>query len=201
MTSPPPPHPPAPGPRVRTVLLIVAAAVFVLVAAIAVAGVFAAGYVMHHVHISDRQADGSERVSFESPWGSLHVRSGEAATHLDMRVYPGATLVPADQPSAFSHEDLGSAGARSANVAIDFGGKHLRVSAAEFATPAPADAVIAFYRQELARHGHVEESSTSHDGVKLTVKVTDENVWLAVIRPWQGGTRFFLARVQNAPAD
>ncbi|MGH9540946.1 MAG: hypothetical protein ACRD2H_03565 [Terriglobales bacterium] len=189
------PPPPMQGPRPRTVLLIVAGVVFALAVGTLIVGVFAAGYVLRHIHASDQNGASGERVRLESPWGSLRVRSGARAGSLAMPIFPNAKPIESDELN------LDGRNARDADIMLDAGGQHLHAAASEFATTAAPSKVIEFYRQELGRRGPVEQSPDGRGGVKLTVKLANKNLWMVAVRPWHGGARFLLARVESGAGD
>ena len=189
--------PPSPlqGPQSRTVLLIVAGMVFALAVGTLIVGVFAVGYVLRHIHASDKNGGNGERVTLESPWGSLRVRSGAHAGT------PGIPIFPDAQPIESNKLSLDGRTAHNADVTLDAGDQHLHAAASEFGTTAAPGKVIAFYRQELGRRGAVEESAEGRGGVKLTVKLSKMNLWMVEVRPWHGGARFLLARVEGGAGD
>lgn len=194
------PPPPMQGPRPRTVLLIVAGAVFALAVGTLIVGVFAAGYVLRHIHASDHNGASGERVRLESPWGSLRVRSGARAGSLAMPIFPNAKPIESDELNLDGRNADGR-NARDADIMLEAGGQHLHAAASEFATTAAPSKVIEFYRQELGRRGPVEQSPDGRGGVKLTVKLANKNLWMVAVRPWHGGARFLLARVESGAGD
>lgn len=200
--SPPhsvPPLPPrAPAPQTRHVLWIVAAIIFVLIGGTLIVGLFSAEFVLREMHITDRRSGGREHVAVSAPFGALRVDAGVPPDQLGLRVYPGAALVPSEEPSAFVHGlDLDGRRLRAANVELDLGDMHLRVRAAEFQATASPEQVLAFYRTELARHGAVQQTWGPDDEVQLKVKLSDANVWVVATRPWSGATRFALVHVSG----
>ncbi|HUY81649.1 MAG TPA: hypothetical protein VMU92_07990 [Acidobacteriaceae bacterium] len=89
-------------------------------------------------------ADKNENVKIDTPFGGLHVRSGQTtAADVGLPVYPGATIAP-DR-----HGD------KSADVHMGFGSFQLMVKVVNYETSDPADKVLAFYQKALGRYGDV----------------------------------------------
>lgn len=93
----------------------------------------------------NKNSNGSEKnVKIETPFGGLHVRSGQTtAADVGLPVYPGATIAP-DRD-----------GDKSADVHMGFGTFQLAVKVVNYQTADPADKVLAFYQKALGRYGDV----------------------------------------------
>lgn len=93
----------------------------------------------------NKNANGTEKnVKIETPFGGLHVRSGQTtAADVGLPVYPGATIAPDRE------------GDKSADVHMGFGSFQMAVKVVNYQTPDPADKVLAFYQKALGRYGDV----------------------------------------------
>lgn len=147
-----------------------------------VAGLGVAGwYVAHDIRVTSS----GDRVSVETPFGSLRVRENRAFNpkHFGIPLYPGA------QPCR---------DAKSASVEVDFDSAHsgLTVLAAEYTTPDSVEKVRDYYRQELPswliteRH-HCIQIESGHGADKRIV----------CIRQRRGLTRIALASLGGAAAN
>lgn len=100
-------------------------------------------------HVSTNNNGKNDNVEIGTPFGSMHVKTNDAANTaaIGLAVYPGA--VPLKE-----HDDKDS---DAADINMSFGSFHLGVQAASFQTPDQPDKVLAFYRKDLARYGDVIE--------------------------------------------
>ncbi len=124
-------------------------------------------FVAHNVKVTEKPGN----TVVETPFGSLHVREGEAAGHAvaGLPVYPGATRAADDR--------------KRASVELDFGNdsRQFHLSVATYTTPDAVEKVAAFYRERLpswkytrGRRGHVKIES-SEGGSKRIVAISEEN--------------------------
>lgn len=97
-----------------------------------------------HVQV-DKDSNGKEKnVKIETPFGGLHVRSGNtSAADVGLPAYPGAQIAP-DRD-----------GDKSANVHIGFGDWQLSVKVVNYQTSDSQDKVLSFYQKALGRYGDV----------------------------------------------
>ena len=91
----------------------------------------------------------NDNVDIGTPFGSMHVKTNDAANGADigLATYPGA--VPVKEHDGRNND--------AADINMSFGSFHLGVRAASFHTSDPAANVLAFYRKDLSRYGDVIE--------------------------------------------
>jgi len=158
-------------------------------------------HVARHVHVSQHTtATGDENVAIHSPFGDLKVETEQNGAQFGIDVYPGAVQVAKDAPSAFgSGVEVSGQRYHTAHVHLQFGDHSLFVDAGEFGSPAPAKAVLDFYRARMAGLGQVKEGRHWENGAPLTeLRVTvGDNAHVVAVRDWQGGSRFVLVRVNH----
>ena len=93
---------------------------------------------------TDEESDRAD-VDIQTPLGDLTVRANAAGVETGLAVHPGA------------RPQRGRRQPSNANVKIDSPLFDLRVAAAEYEDDAPPQAVIEFYRKEMAAYGEVTE--------------------------------------------
>ena len=100
-------------------------------------------------HVSSNKDGNKENVDIGTPFGSMQVKTNDAADldAIGLTAYPGA--VPA--------KDGNDNDSQSANVNMSFGSFHLGVKAAKFQTTDQPGKVLDFYRKDLAKYGDVIE--------------------------------------------
>jgi hypothetical protein len=96
-------------------------------------------------HVSSHQNGNNKDVDIGTPFGSMQVKTNDAANEasLGLTPYPGAVSVKDDGDSS------------SANVNMSFGNFHLGVVAKSLQTGDSQDKVLAFYRKDLGRYGDI----------------------------------------------
>lgn len=191
-----------PGPRPGTVLLWIAGVLLAGLIAVVVAGSAFGLFVASHIRVQHEQHGSTKEVSVSSPFGDLNVKADGDAAVPGMPVYPGASRVPPDQPSAFNHGvhddgvSIGGKHPHNAHVHLEIAGKNIDVNAAEYAVDAPAARVEDFYRQKLQSWGTVIVKADRHDQTELKVKETKDNERVVVIGHGDDGrTHFMLVHV------
>lgn len=97
-------------------------------------------------HVSSNKNGKNDNVDIGTPFGSMHVKTDDAANlaGLGLTPYPGA--VP---------DKTGSKDGKAADIDMSFGKFHLGVKAATLLSGDSEDKVTAFYRKDLARYGDV----------------------------------------------
>lgn len=105
-------------------------------------------FVVSGCRVSTHNNGDKNNVDIGTPFGSMHVKTNDAAAvaGLGIAVYPGA--VPSKEDGNDSD---------SANVNMSFGSFHLGVKAASYKTADGEDKVLSFYKKELAHFGDVLE--------------------------------------------
>jgi len=158
-------------------------------------------HVARSLQVSEHStAAGDEHVAIHSPFGDLKVETDQQGAQFGIDVFPGAVPVAKDAPSALGlGVEVSGHHYRSAHVHLQFGDHALFVAAGEFASPASAEAVLAFYRARMAGLGPVKEEHHEKNGAPVTeLRVTvGDNAHVVVVRDWQGGSRFVLVRVNH----
>lgn len=103
------------------------------------------------VNVKKESNGQDKRVDISTPMGGIHVSKDADVADTGLSVYPGARLKPEDS----GHND------KSANVSISGFGYGLRVVALEYDSDDAPEKIIAFYRDQLKKYGHVLECHTS----------------------------------------
>ena len=149
--------------------------------------------------------DGKKTVSVAAPFVGVHVKTPINPADTGLPVYPGARLV--EKPSA---------DAESANVLLGAPGFGLRVIAAEMESDAAPEALVTFYKREMAKLGTVIEcpgeidmgaSSEDTPGCKLRPGRTDlaigmkKNFRLASVSRRGSGSKVALVNLQIGTHD
>jgi hypothetical protein len=162
------------------------------------------------VNVKKEQNGEDKQVDIDTPMGGIHVSKGANVSDVGLAVYPGARL----KQKGTDGED------KSANVNISSFGFGLKVVALEYESDDPPSKLIAFYRDQLHKYGHVVECHTSHfdvntnmdrhdhsprevtcegtSGRDIELKVgTDENQHIVAVQPEGSGSSFSLVYVRT----
>jgi hypothetical protein len=162
------------------------------------------------VNVKKEQNGEDKQVDIDTPMGGIHVSKGANVSDVGLAVYPGARL----KQKGTDGED------KSANVNISSFGFGLKVVALEYESDDPPSKLIAFYRDQLHKYGHVVECHTSHfdvntnmdrhdhsprevtcegtSGRDIELKVgTDENQHIVAVQPEDSGSSFSLVYVRT----
>ncbi len=162
-----------------------------------------------------KQGNGEDKqVDIDTPVGGIHVSKGADVADVGLAVYPGARL----KQKGTDGED------KSANVNISGFGFGVKVVALEYeSTDSPAK-LIAYYKDQLQKYGHVLECHSSHvhfnadgnewdhgsheltcdgsNGSNIELKVgTKENQHIVAIHPDGQGSNFSLVYVRTHGKD
>jgi hypothetical protein len=92
-----------------------------------------------------------KQVDINTPVGGIHVSNGAAVADVGLAVYPGARPTQKDSNSE----------EKSANVNISSFGYGLKVVALEYESEDSPAKLVAFYKDQLRKYGHVLECHTS----------------------------------------
>ncbi len=162
------------------------------------------------INVKKEQDGQDKQVDIDTPVGGIHVSKGANVSDVGLAVYPGARLKQKDTDG----ED------KSANVNISSFGFGLKVVALEYQSDDPPSKLIAFYKDQLHKYGHVVECHTSHfdvntnmdrhdhpprevtcegtSGRDIELKVgTDENQHIVDVQPEGNGSSFSLVFVRT----
>jgi hypothetical protein len=162
------------------------------------------------VNVKKEQNGEDKQVDIDTPMGGIHVSKGANVSDVGLAVYPGARL----KQKGTDGED------KSANVNISSFGFGLKVVALEYESDDPPSKLIAFYKDQLHKYGHVVECHTSHfdvntnmdrhdhsprevtcegtSGRDIELKVgTDENQHIVAVQPEGSGSSFSLVYVRT----
>jgi hypothetical protein len=116
------------------------------------------------VNVKKEQNGQDKQVDIKTLVGGIHVSKQADASDVGLAVYPGA-----------HPKEKGSDGDdKSANVNISGFGFGLKVVALEYASDAPPDKILAFYKNELKRYGSVLECHISGH-VNMNMKMSDKS--------------------------
>jgi hypothetical protein len=166
------------------------------------------------VNVKKEQNGEDKQVDIQTPVGGIHVSKGASVADVGLAVYPGAHLRLKDSDG----ED------KSANVNISGPGFGLKVVALEYESNDSPAKLIAYYRDQLQKYGHVLECHTSHldlntdakgwerssheltcegsSGSNVELKVgTKENQHIVAIKPEGVGSSFSLVYVRTHGKD
>ena len=166
------------------------------------------------VNVKKEQNGEDKQVDIQTPVGGIHVSKGANVADVGLAVYPGARLKQKDSDG----ED------RSANVNISGLGFGLKVVALEYESDDSPAKLIAYYKDQLQRYGHVLECHTSHldlntdakgwdhasheltcegsSGSNVELKVgTKENQHIVAVEPDGKGSSFSLVYVRTHGKD
>ncbi|MFZ1142619.1 MAG: hypothetical protein WAN76_25850 [Candidatus Sulfotelmatobacter sp.] len=115
------------------------------------------------VNVKKEQNGEDKQVDINTPVGGIHVSKGANVADVGLAVYPGARLKQKDSDG----ED------KSANVNISSFGFGLKVVALEYESDDSPGKVVAYYKDQLQRYGHVLECHTRHLDVNTDMKRSD----------------------------
>jgi hypothetical protein len=115
------------------------------------------------VNVKKEQNGEDKQVDIDTPVGGIHVSKGANVADVGLAVYPGARLRRKDS----NGED------KSANVNISGFGFGLKVVALEYESDDAPEKLVAYYRDQLQKYGHVLECHTSHFNVNTDMKDSD----------------------------
>jgi hypothetical protein len=115
------------------------------------------------VNVKKEQNGEDKQVDIDTPVGGIHVSKGANVADVGLAVYPGARLRRKDS----------NGGDKSANVNISGFGFGLKVVALEYESDDAPDKLVAYYRDQLQKYGHVLECHTSHFNVNTDMKDSD----------------------------
>ena len=115
------------------------------------------------VNVKKEQNGEDKQVDIDTPIGGIHVSKGANVADLGLAVYPGARLKQKD----FNGED------KSANVNISGFGFGVKVVALQYESDDSPSRLVAFYKDQLQKYGHVLECHTRHLDVDTDMKASD----------------------------
>src|ERR1700676_1149141 len=104
------------------------------------------------VNVKKEQNGDDKQVDIDTPVGGIHVSKGANVADVGLAVYPGARLKQKESDG----ED------KSANVNISGFGFGVKVVALEYESDDSPSKLVAYYKDQLQRYGHVLECHTSH---------------------------------------
>lgn len=116
------------------------------------------------VNVKKEQNGEDKQVDIDTPVGGIHVSKGANVADVGLAVYPGARL----KQDHFHGND------KSANVNISSFGYGLKVVALEYESDDSPDKLVAYYKDQLQRYGHVLECHTSHFNVNTDMKGSED---------------------------
>jgi hypothetical protein len=166
------------------------------------------------VNVKKQQNGEDKQVDIDTPVGGIHVSKGADVADVGLVIYPGARL----KQKGTDGED------KSANVNITGFGFGVKVVALEYESSDPPAKLIAYYKDQLQKYGHVLECHTSHmhfnadgngwdhgsheltcegsTGSNVELKVgTKENQHIVAIQPEGQGSSFSLVYVRTHGKD
>jgi hypothetical protein len=159
------------------------------------------------VNVKKQQNGEDKQVDIRTPLGGIHVSQDANVADVGLAVYPGARL----KQQGSNGED------KSANVDISSFGFRLKVVALEYESDDSPAKLVAYYKDQLQKYGHVLECRTSnfdvrakhwdHDSDELTcegssgdnieLKVgTKENQHIVAVGPEGKGSKLSLVYVR-----
>jgi hypothetical protein len=115
------------------------------------------------VNVKKEENGKDQQVDIDTPVGGIHVSKGANVADVGLAVYPGARLKKKDSDG----ED------KSANVNISSFGFGLKVVALEYESDDSPAKLIAYYKDQLQKYGHVLECHTRHLDVNTDMKRSD----------------------------
>src|ERR1700733_6002035 len=162
------------------------------------------------VNVKKEQNGQDKQVDIDTPVGGIHVSKGASVADVGLAVYPGARLKQKDADG----DD------KSANVNISSFGFGLKVVALEYESDDSPAKLVAYYKNQLQKYGHVLECHTRHldvntnmdrhdhsprevtcegtSGRDIELKVgTDENQHIVDVQPDGSGSSFSLVYVRT----
>ena len=117
------------------------------------------------VNVKKEQNGQDKQVDIDTPVGGIHVSKGANVADVGLAVYPGARLKQKDSDG----ED------KSANVNISSFGFGLKVVALEYESDDSPAKLVAYYKDQLQKYGHVLECHTRHLDVNTDMKHSDRS--------------------------
>ena len=108
------------------------------------------------VNVKKEQNGEDKQVDIRTPLGGIHVSKGANVADVGLAVYPGARL----KQQGSDGED------KSANVDISSFGYRVKVVALEYESDDSPSKLVAYYKDQLQKYGHVLECHTSNFDVK-----------------------------------
>jgi hypothetical protein len=168
------------------------------------------------VNVKKAQNGEDKQVDIDTPVGGIHVSKAANLADVGLAVYPGAHLKQNDNDS--DGDD------KSANVIISGFGFGVKVVALEYESDDSPARVVAYYKDQLQKYGHVLECHTSHvdlntdrnrsddrsheltcggsSGSNVELKVgTKENQHIVAVEPDGKGSSFSLVYVRTHGKD
>lgn len=166
------------------------------------------------VNVKKQENGEDKQVDIDTPVGGIHVSKGADVADVGLAVYPGAR--------AKQKKTNGEDG--SANVNISGFGFGVKVVALEYESDDSPTKLVAYYKDQLQKYGHVLECHTSHmhfnadengrdhgsheltcdgsSGDNIELKVgTKENQHIVAVRPEGKGSSFSLVYVRTHGKD
>ena len=166
------------------------------------------------VNVKKEQNGEDKQVDIDTPVGGIHVSKGANVADVGLDVYPGARLKQKDSDGEN----------KSANVNISSFGFGLKVVALEYESDDSPAKLVAYYKDQLQKYGHVLECHTRHldvntdmkgsdhgsheltcegtSGSNIELKVgTKENQHIVAVEPEGKGSRFSLVYVRTHGKD
>ena len=104
------------------------------------------------VNVKKQQNGEDKQVDIRTPLGGIHVSKDANVADVGLAVYPGARL----KQQGSNGED------KSANVDISSFGFRLKVVALEYESDDSPAKLVAYYKDQLQKYGHVLECHTSN---------------------------------------
>ena len=117
------------------------------------------------VNVKKEQNGEDKQVDINTPVGGIHVSKGANVADVGLAVYPGARLKQRDSDGEN----------KSANVNISGFGFGVKVVALEYESDDSPARLIAYYKDQLQKYGHVLECHTSHVDLNTDVERSDQD--------------------------
>jgi hypothetical protein len=117
------------------------------------------------VNVKKQQNGEDKQVDIRTPLGGIHVSQDANVADVGLAVYPGARL----KQKGSDGED------KSANVDISSFGFRLKVVALEYESDDSPAKLVAYYKDQLQKYGHVLECHTSNFDVNTDAKHWDRD--------------------------
>jgi hypothetical protein len=117
------------------------------------------------VNVKKEQNGEDKQVDIDTPVGGIHVSKGANVADVGLAVYPGARLKQKDADG----DD------KSANVNISSFGFGLKVVALEYESDDSPAKLVAYYKDQLQKYGHVLECHTRRLDVDTDVRDADHS--------------------------
>jgi hypothetical protein len=129
------------------------------------------------VNVKKEQNGEEKQVDIQTPVGGIHVSKGANVADVGLAVYPGARLKQKDSDG----ED------KSANVNISGFGFGVKVVALEYESDDSPAKLVAYYKDQLQKYGHVLECHTSHVDLNTDMKHSDHSTHELTCEGTSGG--------------